>query len=92
MQNQKLEPRAAAALRVFQHLFVATGVAEGGDGPAANVLVDADGLVGFVVIEVQLRQTHEHRLAVAHFKLRLDAAADDLFRRDAVKLLRPRDA
>ena len=90
VQHQQLEPRAAAALRVFQHLLVADGIAERGDGPAADVLVDADGLVAFVVIEVQLRQTHEHGLAVAHFKLRLDAAADDLFRRDAVNLLRPR--
>ena len=90
VQHQQLETRAAAALRVFQHLLVALGVAERGDGPAADVLVDADGLVALVVIEVQLRQAHEHRLAVAHFKLRLDAAADDLFRRNAVNLLRPR--
>ena len=55
VQHEQLEPRAAAALRVFQHLLVAHGVAERGDGPAADVLVDADGLVGLVVIEVQLR-------------------------------------
>ena len=67
-----------------------TRIAERHDGPAADVLVDADGLVGLVVVEVQLRQAHEHGLAVAHFELRLDAAADDLFRRDAVNLLRPR--
>ena len=90
MQHQQLETCAAAGLRVFQHLLIAPRIAEGGDGPAADVLVDADGLVGLVIIEVQLRQAHEHRLAVAHFKLRLDAAADDLFRRDAVNLLRPR--
>ena len=86
MEHQQLEPRAAAALRVFQHLLVAIGIAERGDGPAADVLVDADRLAGLVVIEVQLRQTHEHGLAVAHFELRLDAAADDLLRRDAVDL------
>ncbi len=90
VQHQQHEPRAAAALRVFQHLLVAVGVAERGDGPATDVLVDADGLAALVVIEIQLRQTHEHRLAVAHFKLRLDAAADDLLRRDAVNLFRPR--
>ena len=90
VQHEQLEPRAAAALRVFQHLLVAVGVAERGDGPAADVLVDADGLAALVVIEVQLRQAHEHGLAVAQFKLRLHAAADDLFRRDAIDLLRPR--
>ena len=89
VQHEQLEPRAAAALRVFQHLLVAHGVAERGDGPAADVLVDADGLVALVVIEVQLRQAHEHRLAVAQFELRLHAAADDLLRRDAIGLLRP---
>ena len=46
VQHEQLEPRAAAALRVFQHLLVADGIAERGDGPAADVLVDADGLVG----------------------------------------------
>ena len=51
------------------------------------MLVDANGLVGLVVVEIQLRQSHEHGLAVAQLKLRLDAAADDLFRRDAVGLL-----
>ena len=90
VQHEQLEPRAAAALRVFQHLLVAHGVAERGDGPAADVLVDADGLVGLVVVEVQLRQAHEHGLAVAQFKLRLHAAADDLFRRDAIGRFRPR--
>ena len=47
------------------------------------------GLAGFVVNEVELRQTHQHGLAVADFELRLDAAADDLFRRDAIDLFRP---
>ena len=89
MQHEKLEPGTAAALRVFQHLLIAPRIAERGDGPAADVLVDGDGLAVFVVIEVELRQPHDHRLAVAHFKLRLDAAADDLFRRDAVNLFRP---
>ena len=41
-------------------------------------------------MKFDLRQAHEHRLAVAHFELRLDAAADDLLGRDAIDLLRPR--
>ena len=73
-----------------EHLQVAIGVSEGGDGAAADVLMDADRLAFLVVNEVQLRQAHEHRLAVAHFELRLDAAADDLLGRDAIDLLRPR--
>ena len=89
VQHEQLEPRAAAALRVFQHLLVSHGVAERHDRAASDVLVDADGFAGLVVIEVQLRQPHEDGLAIAHFKLRLDAAADDLFRRDAIGLLRP---
>ena len=89
VEHQQHEPRAGAALRVFQHLLVATGVSEGGDGSPADVLVDADGLVGLVVIEVQFRQTQQSGLAVAHLEPCLDAAADDLLRRDAIGLLRP---
>ena len=89
VKHQQHEARAGAALRVFQHLLVATGVSEGGDRPPADVLVDADGLVGLVVIEVQFRQAQENGLAVAHLEPCLDAAADDLFGRDAVGLLRP---
>ena len=40
VQNQQLEPCAAAALRILQHLLVAHGVSERGDGSAADVLVD----------------------------------------------------
>ena len=52
-----------------EHLQVAVGVAEGGDRAAADVLLDADGLAGLVVDEVDLRQPHEHRLAVAQLEL-----------------------
>jgi len=76
MQHDQLEPGAAAALRVFQHFLVAPRIAKAAMG-RADVLVDADGFVGLVVIEVQLWQTHDHRLAVAHFKLGFGAAADD---------------
>ena len=81
VQHQQHEPCAAAAPGVFQHFFVATGIAKRGDGPAADMQVDANGLVAFVIIEVQFRQTHKGGFALAHFKLRLDAAADNLFRR-----------
>ncbi len=89
MQDQQHEPRPAAALRVFQHLLVASGISERHDGPAANVLVDGDGFAVFITVEVQLRQTHEDGLTITDFKLCLDAAADDLFRRDAINLFRP---
>ena len=52
---------------------VAIGISERHDGPAADVLVDSDGLTGLVVVEIQFRQAREDRLAVAQFKLRLDA-------------------
>ena len=53
-------------------------------------VMDADRLAFLVVDEIQLGQAHEDGLAVAHFVLRLDAAADDLLGRDAVDLLGPR--
>ena len=90
VKHQQHEARAAVALRVFQHFFVAIGIAKRGDGTAADVLVDANRLVTLVINEVQLRQTHENGFAIAHFKLRLDAATDDLPRRNAINPLRPR--
>ena len=54
--DEEAEARAAAGGGPLQHLQVAVGVAEGGDRPAADVLVDADGLAGLVVDEVDLRQ------------------------------------
>jgi hypothetical protein len=92
VQHQQHETCAAAALCVFQHFLIATGVPERGDGTAADVLIDANGLVGLIIIEVQFRQPHENRSALTHFKLRLDAATDDPFRRNVVHALRPRGA
>ncbi len=43
----------------------------------------------FVINEVDLRQPHEYRFAILHVKFGLDAAADDLLRRNAIDLLRP---
>lgn len=39
--------------------------------------------------EANLRQAYKHRPTVAQFELGLDAAPNDLFRRDAINLLRP---
>ena len=54
------------------------------------MLVDANWLIAFIIVEVQFRQTHEDRFAIAHFKLRLDAAADNLLRWNSINSLRPR--
>ena len=90
--DEEREPRADARGRPLEHLQVAVGVAECCDGTAADVLVDAERFARIVVDEVDLRQEHDHRLAAAHFELRLHAAADDLLGRDAIDLFRPRDA
>src|SRR5262249_16121425 len=37
VQHEQFKPCAAAALRVFQHLLIAVGISERGDGTAANV-------------------------------------------------------
>ena len=87
MQYQQHEPFAATPLCIFEHLPVAIRVAEGGNRPASNVLMDADWLAMFIVNEVQFRQTQKNRLTIAHVKLCLDAAADDLFGWDPVNCL-----
>ena len=54
------------------------------------MMLDRCRLAGFVVDEIQLGKLHDHRFAVAHFKLCFTAAADDLLRRDAIDALCPR--
>jgi hypothetical protein len=53
------------------------------------VAVDADGLAFLVVDEVDLGDSDQHRLAVAHFKLGLDARAHHLLGRHPIDLLDP---
>jgi hypothetical protein len=86
--HQQSETRARARRRPLQHLEIAVRIAEGEYRPPADVLVDADGLAGLVVDEVDLGQTHERRPAVAQFVLRADAGTDHLLRRHAVDTLR----
>ena len=85
--GHRAETRAAPGGRPLEHLQVAVGVAESSDRAPADVRVDADRLACLVIDEVDLGQAHEHRLAVAHFEFRLDAAADHLLGRDAIDFL-----
>ena len=88
--DQGPEARPVADGGPFQHLLVPVGVAEGGNGPPADVHLDAHGLARLVIDEVGLRKPHEHRLAVAEIELGLDAAAHDLLGWNAIDRLRPR--
>ena len=47
------------------------------------------GLPSLSSMKFDFRESDEHRLAVAHFEFRLDAAADDLLGRNAVDALGP---
>ncbi len=86
--NEQSETWSRAARDPFEHLEIAVGVAERGNGTAADLLVDADGLAGLVVDEVHLGQAGEHGLAVAKLEFRFDAAADDLLWRNPIDPLR----
>src|SRR5262249_14230382 len=72
----------------LQHLQVAVGVPEGGDGPAPDELLDTHRLPFLVVHEIHGGQLDEHGLAVANLIPLLACASDDLLGRDAVGLLR----
>ena len=52
-------------------------------------LMDAHGLSGLVVDEIDGGQAPQRRMSVLHLVLHLGAAADDLLRRHAVDALRP---
>src|SRR3954452_24032481 len=74
----------------FEHLAIAIRVAERHHGPAANELVDADGLAGAIVDEINLRFFEKLRLAVAHLVFDNTAAADDLLRWNSINFWDPR--
>ena len=84
------EPGPYSGSRPLQHLEVAVRIAEGQYRSAAHKLVDTHRLAGFVIDEIDIRQAKKCRLAIQQLELGLDAAADHLFRRDTVDLLRPR--
>src|SRR5207237_6448670 len=90
VMHEHHQPHAAPGLCPLQHLLIAGRISKRGDGPSADVLIDADRFPGLVIYEIHFRQAYENRLAVARFILRLDAAADDLLGWDAVDLFRPR--
>ena len=56
----------------------------------ANKCIYADGFVGAVVDEADLRQAHDDGRAVLSLELRLHGCADDLIGRDAVGFVGPR--
>src|SRR4051812_44621188 len=86
MMDVKAIARTGRLARPLQHLQVAVGVAERGNRPATDMLLDADGLAGLVVDEIGLRQLNENRLSPPDLELQFAAAADHLFRGDAIHL------
>src|SRR5437763_12625386 len=58
VMHQHHQPRAAAGLGPFQHLLIAVRIAKRRDGPAADVLIDADRFPGLVIYEIHFRQPH----------------------------------
>jgi hypothetical protein len=57
--NDEAQARASTGGRPFQHSEIAVGVAERQNGPAADMLVDADRLPGLVVDEIDFRQARD---------------------------------
>src|SRR5690606_25200353 len=88
--DDQAEAGAVAGGGPLEHLEVAVGVAEGEDGTLADEALDADGLAGFVVHEVRLRQPHKGWLAVDLLELHFDAGAYDLRGGNAVDAIGPR--
>ena len=82
-QAETVRRRSASSIAAFQ---IAVRIAERGDRPAADMLLDADRLAGLVVDEVDLRQPKQVRRAVLHLELRLDRRPHHLLRRNAVDL------
>src|SRR5437868_10606775 len=88
MMDVKTKARARTGSRPLEHLQVAVGISERGDGTAADVHLDANGFARFVVNELNFGWLPEYRLAVAQLELQFAGAADDLLRRNAIDLVR----
>ena len=86
MVNEKSEARPGAARYPFQHCKITIGIAKGGNGAAANELIDRDRLGFVVTVKVQLGFTHQHRLSVLNLEFSHDATANDLLGRNAIYL------
>src|SRR5262249_62038068 len=84
------QPRPGAGRRPLEQLEVAVGVAEGRDRATADGPVDAHGLAGVVVDELDLGEADQYWLAVPELVFHPDGATHDLLRRDAVDSLGPR--
>jgi hypothetical protein len=70
--NVETEARARTGRCPLEHLQVAVGIAERGDGPPANGCLDADRLSGAIIDEIDLRQFDDRRFAVVRLELQLD--------------------
>ena len=73
MADQHAQPRSTAGRGPLQHLQVAIGVAESGQGSAADVQLDVDRLALLVVDAADFRQLDQHRLAVTFLEPRRKA-------------------
>ncbi len=89
MVDEEHETRAGAGGGPLEHLLIAVGVSEGGDGTLADEGVDTDGLARAVVDEADLWEAHDDGCSVLSFKLGLHGCADDLVGRDAVSFVGP---
>src|SRR5262245_26188752 len=87
--DETQKARTAACRSPLQHLQVSIRIAKGEDGTPSDEFVDGNRLANFVVDEIDLGQARQHGLAVAHLKLGLDCAANDLLRRNAIDLFCP---
>jgi len=52
--DEEAETQSGAGGSPFEHLEIAVGVSKGGDGPAADVLLDGDRFVGLIIAAVLL--------------------------------------
>src|SRR6476646_9460287 len=89
MHDQTQAGATCAERRPLQHLEIAVGVTESGNGTTTDMLIDADRLSCFVIDKIDLGQPEKRWCAILHFKTGLDRRSDDLFWRHAVDALGP---
>src|SRR6185503_522871 len=88
MMDNEGEARATPGGRPLEHLQIAVGVPEGGNGAAADECLDTDGFPSLVVKEMEFRQLYQRGRSITQLEFQFAGTADDLFGWDAIRLLR----
>src|SRR5262245_28659041 len=88
--NKQHQPGTFPARRPLKHWQVAIRIPKRGERSPADMVLNANRFALPVVQKIELWQFHQNGLPISQLEFQLSTAANHLFRRHSVDLLRPR--